>query len=120
MENVKDDEMQRDIAVGKALRLPSVVQRVVSDGSAIDGNENIFTFGSANKAHMVTKPAFEATALVVIGTGALAARRAILRAVVITGFKAVNVEIAHICSDFLKVFDKLAVRGHGSHSFLSV
>ena len=69
----KDDEMQRDVAIGKAFCLPSIVQRVVPDRAAIDGDENVFTFGSANKAHMVAKPAFEPAALVIIGTRTLAA-----------------------------------------------
>jgi hypothetical protein len=51
---------------------------------------------------MIAKPAFEPAALVIIGTRTLAL-------VVITALEAIHVEIAHICSDFLKVFDKLTV-----------
>ena len=94
--------MQRDVAIGKALCLPSIVKRIVPDRSAIDGDKNIFTFRSANKAHMIAKPAFKTAALVIIGTRTLAL-------IVITTLETVNVEITHICSDFFKVFDKLTV-----------
>jgi hypothetical protein len=102
VEYVKDDEMQRNIAIGKAFCLPSVVQRIVPDRSAIDGDENVFTFGSANKAHMIAKPAFKTATLVIIGTRTLAL-------IVITTFEAVNVKITHICSDFFKVFYQFAI-----------
>lgn len=52
---------------------------------------------------MVAEPAFKA-ALAVIETRAFAS-------VVAATLKAVNVEIAHMCFDFLKAFYKLAVRG---------
>ena len=74
----------------------------MSDGAAIDGDENIFTLRRANEAHMIPKPAFQAPPLVIIGTGTLLL-------VILTAFEPVNVEFAHISSDLLKVFDQLTV-----------
>ena len=70
--------------------------------SAVDRYKNVFALGSANKAHMVAEPAFKPAALIVVGT------RAFLP-VIIAALEPVNVEIAHIRSDFFKVFYKLAV-----------
>jgi hypothetical protein len=102
MKNVKENEMQRNIAIGKAFCLPCIVQRVMPDGAAIDGDENVFTFRSAHEAHMIPKPAFQAAPLVIIGTLAFLL-------IIVTAFETVNIEITHIRSDFLKVFDKFAV-----------
>jgi hypothetical protein len=51
---------------------------------------------------MIAKPAFQTAALVVIGTRTFTL-------IVITALEAIYVEITHICSDLLKVFDKLTV-----------
>jgi hypothetical protein len=74
----------------------------VAYATAINGYENVLSFSGPYKAHMIAKPAFEPAALVVIGTRTLAL-------IVVTALEAVNVEIAHIRSDFLKIFDKLTV-----------
>lgn len=95
MEYVKDDEMQRNIAIGKALCFPSVVKRVMPDRSAVDGNENVFAFGSANEAHVISEPAFKTASLVIIRTRTLTL-------VIVTALESIHVEIAHICSDFSK------------------
>ena len=102
MENVEENEMQRNVAIGKAFRFPSVVQRVMPDGAAINGDEYVFTLRSAHEAHMIPQPAFQTSPLIIIGSGTL-------RLIIVTAFETINIEITHICSDFFKVFDKLTV-----------
>ena len=110
MQNVKENKMQRNIAVSKAFCFPGVVQRVVPDGTAINGDEYVFTLRSAYEAHMIPQPAFQTSPLIIIGSGTL-------RLIIVTAFETINIEITHICSDFLKVFDEFTVRRHTSHSF---
>jgi hypothetical protein len=51
---------------------------------------------------MVTEPAFHTAALVVVGAAALAA-------ILVAALEAVNIEIAHIGADGLKIFNQLAI-----------
>jgi hypothetical protein len=51
---------------------------------------------------MIPKPAFQTPPLVIVGTGAFLL-------VILTAFESVNIELSHIGSDLLEVFDKLAV-----------
>ena len=94
--------MKSYIAISKAFCFPCVVKRIMVDSSAINGNKHIFAFQSSYKAHVIPKPAFYSSTLVIIGTSTFGA-------IFITTLKAVNIKFSHICTNFFKVFDKLTV-----------
>lgn len=102
MQNIKDNEMQCNVSVRKALRLPGIVERIVSNSTTVDRYEHILAVRSSHKAHVVAKPALYSSTFVIIGTGAFFA-------VIVTALETVDIELAHICSDSLKVFNKFAV-----------
>ena len=111
VEDIEQDKMEGDVPVGEALGLPGVVEGVVRDGTAVDGDEDVLPLGGADEAHVIPQPALHAAALVVVGAGALAVE-------VIAALEAVDIEVPHIGADALEVFDELVVGGHGARSFL--
>jgi hypothetical protein len=94
--------MQGNVTIGEALCLPGVIERIVSNISAIDGDKHILSLRSTNKAHVISKPALDPSALVIIGTSTLLA-------IVVTTLKAVNIELAHIGAYALEVFYQFAI-----------
>ena len=100
--------MKRDIPIGKAFRFPCLVERIVMRNAAVDGEKDLFAVSGLPKTHIITQPAFNAAALVIIGAGAF------LREL-IAAFKTVHIEFAHIVPNAFKVFDQLAV----GHTFVS-
>ena len=76
--------------------------------AAVDGEKDLFAVSGLPKTHIITQPAFNAAALVIIGAGAF------LREL-IAAFKTVHIEFAHIVPNAFKVFDQLAV----GHTFVS-
>lgn len=107
VQNVKQNKMQGDVAVGKALCLPGLIERVVRLGAAVDREEYALPLGAAHELHVVPEPAFDAAALVVI-------RARALFVVFLAAFEAVDIKLAHIRPNPLVVFDELAVRRHGT------
>ena len=110
VEDIEQDEMECDVPVGEALGLPRVVERIMGDGAAVDGDEDVLPLGGADEAHVIPQPALHAAALVVIGARALAVE-------VIAALEAVDIEVPHIGADALEVFDQLVVGGHGGTPF---
>ena len=110
VKDIEKDEVEGDVPVGEALGLPGVVEGVVGDGAAVDGDEDVLPLGGADKAHVVPQPALHAAALVVIRPRALGL-------IPIAALEAVHVEIPHIGADALEVLDEFVVGGHGGTPF---
>lgn len=73
--------------------------------------KDIFAVLRASKAHVIAKPAFESAPLIVIGACTFVG-------VILATFESVNIKLAHVGADLLKIFDKLVVARHGTAPFI--
>ena len=94
--------MKQQVAPGKALGLECLIEGVVQDVAAVYRQKHLFSGGILPKGHVIPQPALHAAALVVVAAGTLCV-------VLLTAFKAIDIELPHIAADVLKVFNQLAV-----------
>ena len=98
LKDVQNAEVQDDIVGREAFGFECVVQRVGIDFSAVNGNKRDLSRRFLPERHVVAEPALDAPALIVVAAGALGV-------VLVSGFEAVDVELAHVVSYFVEVFD---------------
>ena len=94
--------MKRNVAICKALSFPRFVEWIVTGYPAIDGDENIFSFRGLAKLHIITEPALDTTALIIIGARTFPS-------VLIAALEAVDIELTHIITDTVEVLYQLAI-----------
>ena len=70
--------------------------------SAIYGQKYILTGRILMERHIVAKPAFNSSALIIVATGALGI-------IFLTTLEAIDIELPHVVADALKVLYQLAV-----------
>ena len=104
-ENVQNVKVEGHITDGETLCLEGIIERIAGDGSAIYGEENVFSIRRLPETHKVSKPAFNTAALIVI-----AART--LLVVFRSALKSIDVELPHIISDTVKILDQLRKSAH--------
>ena len=80
--------MQHDIIRRKALRLQRLVKRIMPDFSAVYGNKAVLAAGFLAEIHILTQPAFNASALVVIAASAFIRK-------ISSALKAKDIKITH-------------------------
>ena len=101
--------MQRDILVGEAFGLEGLVERVAGDLPAVNGQKDVLPAAVLPEGHILSQPAFDPAALVVIAPGAFGV-------ILAAAFEPVDIELPHVVPDPAKILDQLAV-GHGTHLF---
>ena len=101
-EQIENVKVEDHVTGGKAFRLECVVEGVSGNGAAVHRQEQIFSVRRLTEAHIVTQPAFDAAAFVVIASRALLV-------VFIPVFEAIDVELPEIVPNPVEVFDQLAV-----------
>ena len=103
MENIKQDEMQCNVAVGKTTGLPRLEKRIMGARPAIDRQEAVFSVRSLAESHIISEPTLDPPFLVIIRA------RTFLREF-IPALEAVDVELPHVFSDSLEILDSLVVQ----------
>ena len=109
-QNIQKDEMESDIHIRKALRLPRAVQRVMGNGAVVHRDVDALPGGILVEGHVVAQPALHPSALVVVAAGAFLIEFG-------SGAETIDIEFPHVFPDLLKVLDQFAV-GHGLPPFL--
>ncbi|WP_277259233.1 hypothetical protein [Phascolarctobacterium succinatutens] len=89
--------MQHYIISRKALRLQRLVKRIMPDFSAVHGNKAVLATGILTKIHILSQPAFNASALIVIATGAFIRK-------ISSALKAKDIKITHHLPYIIKAF----------------
>ena len=89
--------MQHDIIRCKALRLQRLVKRIMPDFSTVYGNKAVLATGILTKIHILTQPAFNASALIVIAASAFIRK-------ISSALKAKDIKITHQQAYIVKVF----------------
>ena len=105
-EEIRQKEPQSDVVIRKCFGLPGLIQGIDSHPAGIQREENLFFVAAPVLAYVIGKPAFHAAALVIISSAALLAK-------VFPGLEAVDIKVADIRADPVKMLDQFVVFGHG-------
>ncbi len=90
--------MQCNILVGEAFGFERLVQRIVGDAPALQGNKGVFARRSLAERNQAAEITLNTTALVVIAAGAFPV-------IFFSGLEAVQKEITHVTADVVKIFN---------------
>ena len=94
--------MQCDISIRKAFGLPRLIEWIFTGHAAIYRQENILSLRCLREPHVVSQPALQPAALIIIGACALGI-------IFCSALKAIHIKLTHISSDFFKVLYELTI-----------
>ena len=96
--DIQNVKVQSDVLVGKAFGFECFVKRVTGDATAVNGQKHILAGGILMEGHIIAEPAFDSAALIIIAAGTLGG-------VLVAAFEAVDIELAHIITNSIKILD---------------
>ena len=90
--------MQCNILVSEAFGFERLIQRIVGDAPALQGNKGVFAGESLAERNQVAEITLNTAAFVVVTAGAFPV-------IFFSGLEAVQKEIAHVAADVVKIFN---------------
>ena len=99
-ELIQNEKVQKDIIIRKAFRFPGRIEGIFGHCLTVDIDVDLFSLGRIGRAGLIAQPALDPPPFVVIGPGAAGVK-------IISHLKSINIKLAHIIPDPVKVFDKL-------------
>lgn len=90
--------MQCNILVSEAFGFERLIQRIVGNAPALQGNKGIFAGGSLAERNQAAEIALNTAAFVVVTAGAFPV-------IFFSGLEAVQKEVAHVAADVVKIFN---------------
>ena len=90
--------MQCNILVGEAFGFECLVQRIVSDAPALQGNKGVFAGRGTTEWNQAAEITLNTAALIVVTAGAFPV-------LFFSGLEAVQKEIAHVAANAVKIFN---------------
>ena len=101
-EEIQNVEMEGHVARSEALGLERLIERIDRDRTAVHREEHLSAIRILPEAHVITEPAFDAAALVVVAARAKFG-------VLVPATEAVDIELPHIFTNAAEVLDQLVV-----------
>ena len=103
--------MQNNVHIRETFGTKGLIDGILRNLSAVKGEKNLLAGCILTKAHIFSKPAFHATAFIVIAAGALGIK-------FIPAPKSIDIKLTDIGADLVEILNQLAV-WHGSSPFFN-